>query len=120
MAATAVDERVLRQSQDLLAHRASFKAAASIAADDDAADRSGGVRRSNDSVSASEECAVCLESLATGDVVKLSCGHSFHSDCVEGIRKFGVAQTCPMCRATLPPVGSVLAKLFLSFRQATN
>jgi TPR repeat protein len=36
-------------------------------------------------------------------VQTLDCGHSFHRKCVDGIRQFGIAQTCPMCRAALPP-----------------
>ena len=29
--------------------------------------------------------------------------HSFHRECVQGLRRFGVQQACPLCRAELPP-----------------
>ena len=48
------------------------------------------------------ECAVCLENLTPKTSCLLPCSHTFHIKCVEGLRAFGVAQTCPMCRAQLP------------------
>jgi TPR repeat protein len=45
-------------------------------------------------------CAICLDELT--DALKLSCGHSYHKGCVDRLRKFGVNQVCPLCRATLP------------------
>jgi hypothetical protein len=50
------------------------------------------------------ECAICLEKLTKGgSVVKLPCEHSYHAQCVENLRAFGVKQVCPLCRADLPP-----------------
>ena len=56
----------------------------------------------------SDECSICLEPLPaepSAAVVKLACGHLFHRSCVQKMRRFGVetAQTCPLCRAPLPP-----------------
>lgn len=50
----------------------------------------------------SRECAVCLENLTPKTTCLLPCSHTFHIKCVEGLRAFGVAQTCPICRAQLP------------------
>ena len=47
-------------------------------------------------------CAICLDALLDA-VCKLPCGHAYHKECVEGLRKFGVKQACPSCRAALPP-----------------
>ena len=49
------------------------------------------------------ECAICLDPLASGSLCTLPCSHSFHAACVDGLRKFGIKQVCPMCREELPP-----------------
>jgi len=33
----------------------------------------------------------------------LPCGHSFCTECVVELRAKGVSETCPLCRACLPP-----------------
>ena len=33
----------------------------------------------------------------------LPCGHSFCTGCVSELRSKGVSETCPLCRAPLPP-----------------
>ena len=51
------------------------------------------------------ECAICLEDLDDpefGPAQILDCTHRFHRACVEELRKGGVQQACPMCRAKLP------------------
>ena len=51
------------------------------------------------------QCAICLEDLDDpefGPSQILDCTHRFHRACVEELRKAGVQQTCPMCRAKLP------------------
>ena len=51
------------------------------------------------------ECAICLEDLDDpefGPAQSLDCTHRFHRACVEELRKGGVQQACPMCRAKLP------------------
>ena len=48
-------------------------------------------------------CAICLEMLTPTTTCTLPCTHSFHGACVTSLRAYGVAQACPMCRATLPP-----------------
>lgn len=47
-------------------------------------------------------CAICLDMLKE-PLCTLPCGHSFHTECVGELRKFGVKQACPSCRADLPP-----------------
>jgi hypothetical protein len=46
-------------------------------------------------------CAICLAAL--DDPCTLPCGHTYHKACVEELRKVGVKQACPSCRADLPP-----------------
>ena len=50
-----------------------------------------------------DECAMCLESLASAKVLKLPCSHVYHAQCVVKLREFGIQQVCPLCRADLPP-----------------
>ena len=50
-----------------------------------------------------EECAMCLESLASAKVLTLPCSHAYHAQCVGKLREFGIKQVCPLCRADLPP-----------------
>ena len=35
--------------------------------------------------------------------MRLPCGHSFCTGCVGELRSKGVSETCPLCRAPLPP-----------------
>ncbi|XP_038687460.1 uncharacterized RING finger protein P32A8.03c-like [Tripterygium wilfordii] len=45
----------------------------------------------------SSECPICLGSFVVGeDVVRLSCGHIFHHECVERWQRR--SGTCPVCR----------------------
>ena len=46
-------------------------------------------------------CMICREPPTAP--MTLPCGHSFCTGCVEGLREKGVSQTCPLCRADLPP-----------------
>jgi len=48
-------------------------------------------------------CPVCLEGLRPESSMTLPCKHNFHYECVQGLRRFGVQQVCPLCRAELPP-----------------
>ncbi|WVQ95891.1 hypothetical protein IAU59_002990 [Kwoniella sp. CBS 9459] len=56
-----------------------------------------------------DECAICMDSFARGDIVRiLPCGHVFHKEeCDEWLMKW--RKLCPTCRAdvTLPPGGNV-------------
>ncbi|OCF39663.1 hypothetical protein I317_06518 [Kwoniella heveanensis CBS 569] len=56
-----------------------------------------------------DECAICMDSFARGDIVRiLPCGHVFHKDeCDEWLIKW--RKLCPTCRAdvTLPPGGNI-------------
>ena len=49
------------------------------------------------------ECSICLNSLTDASATTLPCDHKFHRTCVDELRKFGVKQTCPLCRTPLPP-----------------
>ena len=46
-------------------------------------------------------CLICLS--APRDPTTLPCGHSFCTGCVVELREKGVSDTCPLCRAPLPP-----------------
>jgi len=48
-----------------------------------------------------EKCSICLDSLTEASSCTLPCTHVFHATCVEELRKFGVKQTCPLCRTSL-------------------
>ena len=54
----------------------------------------------------SKECAICLDTLSDGVVQTLPCNHVYHTACVEQMRKFGIEQACPQCRAELPSVAA--------------
>lgn len=41
----------------------------------------------------SVECAICLETLKR-DASKLPCGHPFHTECIQNLRK----KECPLCK----------------------
>jgi hypothetical protein len=53
-------------------------------------------------VDESIECPICLDFLSRGTLCTLPCKHEFHQECVEELRKHGVLQACPLCRAALP------------------
>ena len=44
---------------------------------------------------------ICLE--APVDPIELPCKHSYCRGCVAQLREKGVSQSCPLCRAPLPP-----------------
>ena len=48
-----------------------------------------------------ERCLICLE--PPHDPIVLPCGHSFCTGCVAELRAKGVSDSCPACRAPLPP-----------------
>ena len=47
-------------------------------------------------------CAICMVALSASTRSTLPCAHSFHSTCVADLRKYGVSNLCPICRADLP------------------
>ena len=44
-------------------------------------------------------CVVCMDSLRSKRSSSLVCGHCLHTECIESIKAFGVAQVCPLCRS---------------------
>ena len=48
-----------------------------------------------------DECLICLE--PPSEPTTLPCGHAFCTACVVELRAKGVSETCPLCRAPLPP-----------------
>ena len=48
-----------------------------------------------------ERCLICLE--PPHEPTVLPCGHSFCTGCVAELRVKGVSDSCPACRAPLPP-----------------
>lgn len=51
-----------------------------------------------------DDCPICLDPMGTSlPFCKLPCSHIFHECCLSKLRAVGVSQTCPMCRAPLPP-----------------
>ena len=59
--------------------------------------------RSSQSSAEDSECSICLDIIgsSSGPTMLLSCAHVFHTECVEGLRKFGVSKVCPVCRGEL-------------------
>jgi hypothetical protein len=48
-------------------------------------------------------CAVCLDAITDRPSTTLPhCKHTFHEDCVVGIRQSTLSKTCPLCRTPLP------------------
>lgn len=47
----------------------------------------------------SAACAICLDAHARAGSVRVPCGHSFHSVCIEEWARR--ARTCPVCRADI-------------------
>ena len=44
----------------------------------------------------------------------MPCGHAFCTECVAELRSKGVSETCPLCRAPLPPGKEKLFELGLA------
>ena len=49
------------------------------------------------------ECPICLFCMAPEETASLPCGHMYHCECIKQLRERGVSDTCPQCRARLPP-----------------
>lgn len=50
-----------------------------------------------------ENCVICQGVLSKALTSTLPCAHAFHSTGVAELRKFGMEQTCRLCRIPLPP-----------------
>ena len=49
-----------------------------------------------------DECCICLEVMTEDQKLFLDCGHIYHLECINQLRKMGVQLVCPLCRADLP------------------
>ena len=49
-----------------------------------------------------DECCICLEVITEDQKLILDCGHIYHVECINQLRKMGVQQVCPLCRSDLP------------------
>ncbi|XAR49035.1 hypothetical protein NMG60_11032057 [Bertholletia excelsa] len=59
------------------------------------------------SISEGQQCAVCLEDFRSSgkqSVVKLSCSHKYHSDCLRPWLATADHPNCPSCRTPIPPL----------------
>ena len=66
-----------------------------------------------------ERCLICLE--PPHEPTVLPCGHSFCTGCVSELRAKGVSDSCPACRAPLPPGAEKLWDLaFRVWRKIRN
>ena len=61
------------------------------------------INKSNTKDTYQNQCAICLESLSETPKLTLECSHTFHQSCLKELRKLALQQTCPICRANLPP-----------------
>ena len=61
----------------------------------------GGGAAEEEEEEASSKCVICIGPLV--DPVPLPCGHAYCRECIGGVRTKGESQTCPLCRAELPP-----------------
>jgi len=48
------------------------------------------------------ECYICLEQVY--EIIKLKCGHSLHTQCIQRWYAKGLHRTCPMCRETFDSI----------------
>ena len=74
------------------------RAAAAAAA---AEDGGGGDGTATAAAEENDTCVICQGPPINPE--PLPCGHAYCRECLVGLRTKGVAQTCPLCRAELPP-----------------
>ena len=61
-----------------------------------------------------DRCLICMG--PPREPTRMPCGHSFCTGCVGELRSKGVSETCPLCRAPLPPGPEKLYELAVQVR----
>lgn len=71
---------------------------------------------SSSSVS-STECAICMESVASSNIVSMNCGHRFCAECVATQLTVSGVRKCALCRAA---VSTIEAGSYESYRKISD
>ena len=66
-----------------------------------------------------DECVICFEKIESNNMIKLSCNHSYHKECIVTLlRKRN--RKCPLCRNRITwTVNSILTNSYKRKRRRT-